>query len=695
MRRLTLACICGLAFLVGLGYYLYAQATSQHVITANANTMVIGYIAPNSAACTEQAASDPGFSTILVNQTGASGLRWRYFTVIGLSPQLTYYYRTVCGGNTVSGQFTMPAASGSAGVKLNFTAAPMTNIGSVDGLRLEWGQSPGSLTTTQNCTCTSAGCTVQFGSGTNINQDTTYFLRYKWTLAGSVKATSSVVPVAVRAGYASGSTLAYTSPTCLSPGPPNFTYSTGTALNGWNGSGAAWACGSYPTSTAPTLPAAGCPTSTSTTNACTAGYSTSLTDPDTGNRILRVTQNGSLNNTATGNQFYSFASGWRQAWNANSTKFLLMTDYGCYYDWVGFNPDSMTLTGESAYLPCKSEWNFSSTDPDLLYMMGSGWLQSYRISTGVTTNIKQWSADPYWVAGQSIVGMYIGGSTACVYSGTPGSGTGKLVGCHNVTSGQSWVIDTNVGTINGVSISGVTTSGNTGLHSVAVGRDGNYVLIDTGWGSNSGCATDDHAIHAQLMVNLQTGAGVQIGNYCWLTHWAIGLDGDMYSAIGSRPALCSGFDERGVGYRSYTAMNPVPFTEATGCYSGASPGITSSTHISWLNNRAGAYANKYPVLADQWNAAGATSYQCMGCNELTALTAYSSIGASSIHRFGQTWKTGGTDTPAGCADYIYRTSVISPDGRYALFSSDWKGGTGTGGPCGGGRRQDLFIMELK
>lgn len=673
---------------------LWGQATFQRVITANANTFFVGYIAPSDAACTEQASSDPGFATFIVNQTGNTGGRSRYFVVSGLTANLTYYFRTDCGG-VVSDQFKTPLAVGSAATAFWLTARPMPIVSLVSGLNaieVFWGSTPTSLNQTVTCDCLVSGCTMKIGEGlSNVFQDSTYYMQYKWKSGTTVLGTSSVIPLTVGEGANNVPTPTvpiYTSPHCIAPGSPVYNYNSGTPI------GASWACSSYPTTTPPALPAAGCPPTTNTTNACTVGYNTIVSDADTGNPILRVTESGSLNNTTSGNRFYTPAAGWAPVWNSDTTKFLLYGDNNSVYV-VGFNPNSMSLTGTSQLLPGagRLSWNFSSTDPDLLYFMLGNVLKSRVVSTGTETTIVDFSTLPSWVSGQNVLQMWIGGPTACAYTmlGSGGNGTGKVVACYNITTAQSWVIDTNLGTINGVALggTGTNTAGITTLHEITPSPDGTSVAIDTGYGSDSGCDTSDNAAHAQLIVNLTTGVAEQLGRYCYLSHWAMGF-GAMYQSVGARPILCTGSDSRGMARRPFLDANPSPFPEVSGCYNNVGNG--SSIHLSWLNNTAGVYQDMYPVFIDAWN--DGNGYQCHQCNEVAAYNAATIVGTATSYRFMQTWKTGSTDTPAGCSDYISRSSQVSRDGRYVLFLSDWKGGTGTGGSCPGGRRTDVFIGRL-
>ncbi len=489
-------------------------------------------------------------------------------------------------------------------------------------------------------------------------------------------------------GGSGGAVLVYNSPSCL----PSTTYAAGTP-----DAAHPWACGSYPTTIAPILPAAGCPANASATNTCIPGYTTSLADPDTCNRILRITENGSLNNTAFGNNFGAANAGWLKVWNADSTK-VWFTSNGPPV-WVGFNPTNMTLTGQSGNLPNvgTNSYNFDATNPNLFYGLSSSTIWKYTFAANGTISapvaLQNLNNIPGWISGQVWLALYRGGNLLCAYSGLGQQGTGRLVACVDSVSNATYMIDTGAtqATLNGVVITGIDVGSFNSIHTVQPGTDGRYVFIDTGpQGQNCTAGIPPH--NGQFVVDLLTGNGAQLGRYCDETHLAIGHNGVLYQAVASSSNStppCGAYDNRGEIYRAFPNLQP--YVTVAACFT--TPGSNASSHFSWSNNFNDSGANQYPILVDAWNVTdGDVQHGCIGCDELYAFQSQTNALSATVYRFGQKWQSLGAN---GCSDYIYNSSQVSPNGKFALFESDWLGATGTGGSCPGGKRRDVFIMELK
>lgn len=612
--------------------------------------------------------------------TNTTALSFTSGTLLGS----TQYFWNVTSKNTTAStasptfSFTT-MASGSAPLPPNLTA-PANGATGVSVLpTLQWSASTGATSYdvafgTSNPPPFVTNTTLTTYSPSALAVGTTYFwnITAKNSNGTGVSATWSFTTAV---GGGGGSVLVYNSPSCK----PNTSYAAGTPSAGFS-----WACGSYPSTTPPAISAAGCPAGTNTQNACTPGFSTTMQDPDTHNKILRVTMVGSLNNQTpftSGNQFYPPNSGWIKVWASDSSKFLVIGDSERFW-WVGFNPTNMSLTGASGILPAGvATWNFSSTDPDIVYGLHGTNVAQYKISTGTLTDLQNLNSIPGYVSGQNWLALYLGGTEVCAYSGTNSQGTGRLVACYNVVSGVSHMIDVGQAqaTMDGVVIPGINVGSLNGLHSLVVGQNGRYVFVDTGQVLGTACSTNTPPKNAQFLMDLQTGSGSQLGWYCDQTHIAVGYAGVIYQSAGNMGAMTNAcpFSSLGEGYRTFTNMNPAVLT--SGCF----PGSSNSTHFSWANNFNDANADKYPVLADNWNPNSGGATNCIGCGELMGFQSVTTQTSATIYRFGQTWKT------PGLGDYIARSSQISYDGKWALFGSDWKGNTGLSG------HRDIFVMQLQ
>jgi hypothetical protein len=406
-----------------------------------------------------------------------------------------------------------------------------------------------------------------------------------------------------------------------------------------------------------------------------------MRDPDTQNRILRLTTTGSLNSRAVGPQWHPYYSGWIKAWNANSTRVLILGDQNRSY-WIGFNPTTMTLTGASGLLPTTAQnWQFSSSDPNLVYGLQGSNLVAYRIASATLTVVVNFSSLRGYVAGQNWYALFVGGPTACVFSATYTQGTGRLVACRNTATGLNYMIDVGraAATLNGKLIPGVNVGNVNSLHTITPGRDGRYVFIDTGLPLGMACNTQTPPRNAQFMVDLKTGQGSQLSWYCDQTHLAVGLEGVIYQSAGSMGACSNAcpFSNLGHSYRTFTVPNPPLLV------SGCLPSGNLSTHLSWANDYPDANANFYPVLADLTNLSAGGPGNCLGCGELAAFQSRKTPQSAVMFRFGQTWKTGSQ------GDYVMRSSQVSADGKWALFGSDWRNTAGAPG------HRDMFLMELK
>jgi hypothetical protein len=441
----------------------------------------------------------------------------------------------------------------------------------------------------------------------------------------------------------------YTSPSC---GP------TGGTLP--------WACGAWPTATAPELGLAG----------------TATTDPDTGNRVLRVTAPGSFGEPLAA-AFKTFDAGWVRAWSADSRRFIVSSWGGSGRRYVqNFDPETMTL-GNSMPLPIAAHsFEFDQHTPDLLVGLSEGIAKSYNLVTKVWATVFDprsvgWAGTPW----KSVWG----GTTVCIAGG--GQDKGFRTICYDRVRHLTWQIDYRAQTINGrpfpVLLRGATVRlpATVTHHEVVLSPDGRWLAIDTHGNSQCNEASLGDYAGTTLFLSLETRTGYEWNIACGGTHWAYGYDGLL--AQSTSPRFCaSGIDgapgdSRAVALRPSDSMLDLEFSQIQAHSFFTNPGWSTAVHLTWANNR----DNQQPVIAA---AVGGTGV--MG-NELVALETTQPEHMGRVWRIGQHWST------TACSFFVYVSPQVDPSGRFALWPSDWQGQTGTG-TCNG-RRPDVFVFELR
>jgi hypothetical protein len=124
-------------------------------------------------------------------------------------------------------------------------------------------------------------------------------------------------------------------------------------------------------------------------------------------------------------------------------------------------------------------------------------------------------------------------------------------------------------------------------------------------------------------------------------------------------------------------------------------------HVSWLNNKNDGNVNKYPVIVLPFPSASSdTNHNYYMEWDIDAIDTAPALKAWNASRFltGPTatvWRIAHTfNDPwaAQCSAAAYLSPNVSQDGRYIVFHSDWKGGTGKG-TCTNSRRLDMFIAD--
>jgi len=422
-------------------------------------------------------------------------------------------------------------------------------------------------------------------------------------------------------------------------------------------------------------------------------------DPDTRNRVLRVTQSGSFGEAA-GTAFKGFDSGWKQLWNATSTRFLIIPwttgnpKVRAY--WMGFNGTTMSLAGAAVPAPVDfTDVEWDQYNPDLLVGLSKGVAKTYNVVTKTWTtifnpaqvNLGAWAWLSAW-----------GGSTVCI--ATSGQDVGYRTACYDRKTATFNVINLHTQTINGSPLTvyfqgkPVALPATTTMHNITVGRDGRWLAIDTH--GNSMCSVPGLSNYAStsLFIDLQNKVGYEWNVACGQTHWAYGYNGIMmqsdspkWTPYGANSACNS--DSRGIIHRSTDLATDSSLYQTGPCALYAPATSNVSVHLSWANNADGANVNRYPVLMATTNEGVSNWFMW---SDIAAMETAAPAYQGRLWRFAQTWND---KTSTQCGFLGYASPSISPNGKWAIFPSDWRGQTGSNGVCMNKRRTDLFIFELR
>ncbi len=463
------------------------------------------------------------------------------------------------------------------------------------------------------------------------------------------------------------SVLSYSSPSC---GP--------------NGGTTSWACGAWPSANAPQLGIAG----------------TTVTDPDTGNRVLRVTGENNLGE-APGTAYKVFDGGWRQAWNANDTRILVLpwttSQVKSVAYWLEFDPVNMKLTGVKGTIPNSiSDFQWDQNNPDLIVGIVNGVAKSYNVVTQAYATIfdpstSNWGGTP-WLSAW-------GGQSVCITEGM--QDVGQRLVCHNSQSNQTDAIDLRNQTINGqhfqvlMNRQPVNIPASVGVHTITLGQDGNWLAIDTH--GNTGCSIGGLTNYAStsLFIDLANKVGYEWEVACGGTHWAYGYNNVMMQSSSPKwtPTGANGpcnSDSRGIGHRPTGPAIDAYYYNTQPCSDFSPSTWNISVHLSWTNNYNDAHVNNYPVLLATTDEGGGGGMFLSG--DIAAVETSAPAYQARTWRFARHWNDPYTQQ---CGFMMYSSPAISRSGKFALFPSDWQGQTGTGGVCTSGKRTDVFLFELK
>ena len=421
------------------------------------------------------------------------------------------------------------------------------------------------------------------------------------------------------------------------------------------------------------------------------GANTIVTDPDFGNRIVRITDANTdplanfLNRT-----FVTATSGSadENLWNTDSTLFVVQDSGARAYPYT-FDPGTMQAarmyTGSYAdtggfYFPDSGSW--SHLNSNLLYVANGTVINKYDFTDRNNAPSPQlfydFTSSPNCLpAGFTETWQTRGGISAddtvlgMGYSNKGGQGTGVWVVAYKVGSGCS-ALNTQTGQVRGDwgAQGTINIPDRWAVHNVKISKDGNWLVI-----AQNGCLSSS-CLHGPYF-------------------WQIGTT-TVYDC--GQGGLCDGHWTE--GYTHWVNNNNTPFTNqvmrlfdqptSAGNITHSFPvGLTGiDQHQSW--NNVDPY-DSVPFLSATYTKT--TPFPAPWYNEIIAVAADGS---------GTTWRFAHSFITANSQNFStqYAIGSVSQDGKFFIFSSDWMGTLGSeqgSRTCtiGTNCRGDVFVVELR
>ncbi len=422
------------------------------------------------------------------------------------------------------------------------------------------------------------------------------------------------------------------------------------------------------------------------------GENTIITDPNFGNRIVRITDaNTNPNPNFVNRTFETVTSGSadENIWNLDST-LLIVQDTGARAYPFTFDPN--TMQAARMYVSSYPDTNglttsgggvWSRVNPNILYATPETAISKYDFSDRNTPPspqlvydftsspkclpagfTKTWQARGGLSADDSVIGMG--------YSNKGGQGTGVYAVAYKAGSGCT-VLNTQTGQVSG-------DWGQTGainipdhwlIHNVKMSKDGNWLVIAT-----AGCLTTT----------------CSHGPY----FWQIGTTNVSSCGAGG---LCTGHWTE--GYSHWINNNGTPLSNQVMRLFGVPSSATNITHVfpqgltgnldqhqSWNNVDP---ADSVPFISTTWSPT--TPFPAPWYNEIIAVAA---DGSGTTWRFAHSFIT----THNQNFSTQYGIGSVSQDGKWFAFSSDWMGTLGSESgsktcTVGTNCRGDVFVLELR
>jgi len=425
-----------------------------------------------------------------------------------------------------------------------------------------------------------------------------------------------------------------------------------------------------------------------------SGANTIVTDPDFGNRIVRITD-ANTNPAATNKNitFVTTSSGSADdnLWNIDSTLFTMQDTWADTYVY-SFNPS--TLQASRLYvsnfpatsgLMLSSSGNWSRVNANVLYTDGGTAIYKYDFTDRANPPAQQLVYDftstpnclpagftPTWYTKGGVSGNDT--AFAMAYSNTGQQGTGVYAVVYKAGSGCS-MLNTQTGQVSGdwgangtINISDRWT-----IHNVKLSKDGTWLILESTTCTSASCGQQPYFWQVgTTTVNSCGQGGIDScgGHFTeGYSHWVNNNNSPMSNQV----------------FRAFS--QPSTISNLTNSFP---PGITPpfDQHQSWNNVDP---ADSRPFFAVTWSTT--TPFPAPWYNEIIAVAADGS---------GKTWRFAHdfTTTHSQRFSTAWAIGTISQDGRFFIFSSDWMGQLGSesgAGSCtiGTDCRGDVFVLELK
>ena len=423
------------------------------------------------------------------------------------------------------------------------------------------------------------------------------------------------------------------------------------------------------------------------------GANTIVTDPDFGNRIVRVTDANENPAPFFRNRTFMTASSGssdENIWNLDSTLLIVQDNEAAAYP-LSFNPSTMQASRmyvqkfpSSNGLVLKHSGSWSRVNPNVLYVESGTAIQKYDFSDRVNPPSPQpvydFTSSPNCLpAGFTATWQTRGGLSGddsvfgMAYSNAGGQGTGVYAVVYKAGMGCS-VLNTATGQVSGDwGIKGtINRPERWTIHATKLSRDGNWLIVGKEACLITTCSTGPYFWQIGTTNVISCGDG-RHGSGHWTegyTHWV----NNHNSPVGSQVMRLFGVPS--------SAVDITPYLPASGM------SLLLDQHLSWNNADP---SDSVPFASSTWIQL--SPFTGPWYNEIIGVA---TDGSGTIWRFAHNFITAHNQN----FSIYWGIGSISQDGRFFAFSSDWmstlgsESGTKNCTPqvdC----RGDVFVVELR